>query len=369
MEGEVERIFILCVDRDDDISVKCRVKTPILGDKNVREAALKLIMEDPEESDANALFGALKTYGEVKKETDCEVALIAGSRKGGLDADRKLLKELDAVLTSYPANKAIIISDGYSDEVAIPVIQSRIPIISVKRVVVRHSEAIEASWALLYRYAKKVVEDPLYSRYLLGLPGIVIVALAVLSMFQMLHYGWMMLGVFFGLVLLVKGFRIDLTFGKAVRNLKGFMETPHGQLRVYTTIASAVLSMVGVYRAVSFISVNRVLEPKPEVVSLIVADFIEQAMLLIILAVCVGLGGIMVYDYFTRDPKFWRSVVGIVFSVSVYPVLHEIAMTIKLPARAPIWLLYSIIAGIILIMATVVLVHVLRKEFAHYFKE
>ena len=43
-----EKVLILCVDRDDDLGVKTKIKTPILGRKENLEAAVALALKDPE---------------------------------------------------------------------------------------------------------------------------------------------------------------------------------------------------------------------------------------------------------------------------------------------------------------------------------
>ncbi|MEM2700651.1 MAG: DUF373 family protein, partial [Nitrososphaerota archaeon] len=68
MEGSGgSRTLILVVDEDDDIGRKTGWKTPILGrDKNFL-AAKDLLLSDPEEADANAMFAAVKLYDELSK--------------------------------------------------------------------------------------------------------------------------------------------------------------------------------------------------------------------------------------------------------------------------------------------------------------
>ena len=54
------RILVLCVDRDNDIGVKTGITTPVIGREENLSAASRLALEDPEESDANAIFGAVR---------------------------------------------------------------------------------------------------------------------------------------------------------------------------------------------------------------------------------------------------------------------------------------------------------------------
>ena len=54
----MRRILVLYVDRDDDIGVKAKIKTPIIGREDNLKAALSFALSDPEDSDVNALFAA-----------------------------------------------------------------------------------------------------------------------------------------------------------------------------------------------------------------------------------------------------------------------------------------------------------------------
>src|SRR5512136_715115 len=129
-----KKILILCVDRDGDLGAKAEVKTPVVGRDGNLEAAVKLALSDPKEPDANAMFEAVRTYdrlkGENKPEETFEIASISGSELGGVSADRKVVAELSELLKSFPASEVILVVDGFSDEMVLPLIQSRVPVSS-----------------------------------------------------------------------------------------------------------------------------------------------------------------------------------------------------------------------------------------------
>ena len=185
--SENKSVLILCVDRDNDIGLKTGIKTPIIGRKDNVEAATRLALVEPEESDANAMFGAIRAYDDLSKAANGEeyqMATIVGSEFGGVKADKQLRDQLLDVLARFPSDDVILVTDGFSDEAALPIIQSHVRILSVRRVVVKHSERIEESWAIFSRYLAKLVEDPYYSRWVLGAPGILLLALAFLWYFR-----------------------------------------------------------------------------------------------------------------------------------------------------------------------------------------
>ncbi|MEM3551428.1 MAG: DUF373 family protein, partial [Candidatus Bathyarchaeia archaeon] len=190
--SKMKRILILCVDRDNDLSVKTGIKTPLIGKEKNLNAAIALALKDPEESDANAMFEAVRIYdrlnSEARQNEAFEIATISGSELGGVGADRKIVAELNEILSSYKADEVILVTDGYSDEAVLPLVESRVPVSSVRRIIIKHSESIEETAALFTRYLKTVLENPRYSRLALGLPGILLFILGILSIFNLVHF-------------------------------------------------------------------------------------------------------------------------------------------------------------------------------------
>ena len=204
-----ERTLILCIDGDNDIGIKAKVETPIIGSQPNLESATTLAISDPEEADANAMFGAIKLYNQLIEQypdESFEVATIAGSSRGGVEADRKMVKELGIVFETYPATGVILVTDGFADEELVPIIQSRIPITSIHHVVVKHSERIEETYAVIFRYLKMLIEDPYYSRVSLGVPGILLVIFGFLTASNQLENAGMVMAFVMGLILLLRGF-------------------------------------------------------------------------------------------------------------------------------------------------------------------
>src|ERR1700756_4896555 len=111
------RTLLICIDRDDDIGVKTGIKTPIVGRDACIAAATKLSITDPEEADANAIFAAIKEYDNLLSKGEfCEVIVVSGLFERGVQADRKIRNQVAEVLKGYPAEGAVVISDGPEGE-------------------------------------------------------------------------------------------------------------------------------------------------------------------------------------------------------------------------------------------------------------
>ncbi|MEA3144409.1 MAG: putative rane protein [Thermoplasmata archaeon] len=149
------KTLILCVDRDDDLGEKGRVATPIIGRRRNVEAAMALGLADPEDSDTNALFAAVHLYDQelpnLKGQDQVEVATVAGHKKLGLQADRKLAAELQEVLDAVRPDEVILVSDGAEDEQILPLLASRAKVAHVHRSIVKQAPRLEGFYYVITR--------------------------------------------------------------------------------------------------------------------------------------------------------------------------------------------------------------------------
>ncbi len=153
--------LILNIDRDNDYGEKAGIKGPVTGYGECYNAALKLVTVDPEDSDANALFGTIKLYEELQaRQEKVEIAMITGDDDVGEKSDEILSRQLDDVLSMQHYDDLILVSDGAEDDFIIPIISSRIKIRYVKHILVRHNENIES----LYYYIIKGLKDKKIAR-------------------------------------------------------------------------------------------------------------------------------------------------------------------------------------------------------------
>ncbi len=371
-----ERTLILCVDRDDDLGMKAGIKTPILGRKDNVNAAASLALRDPEEPDANAMFEAVRIYDNLKKgakeqEEEYEVATIAGSDLGGVGADRQLVAELTEVLSGFQATDVILVTDGYTDEAVLPLIESRVPVTSVRRIVMKHSKSIEETAALFTRYLKILTENPRYSRILLGLPGILFIILGVLWVLEWLQYAGIAFLIVLGAFLFVRGFRLDkatLNFYKWVRE---YSPPPYSvQIAGFSAVAGILLILVGGYLggtavadALSTIDSSQWFASLPR----LTGEFLSGSTFLIVTGICVILSGRAIRWFFERDLRLWRTIVIVITFAWSYTMFYEASQILINPKISYAGLVFAIIIGIPLIVAAVLTAFILRRRYASFF--
>lgn len=238
------KTLILNIDRDDDFGRKAQVKSPILGFQNNLDAANKLGLTDPEDSDLNAIFFAILIYESFKKEgKDVEIATLCGDISVGVKSDQKLSDQLDLVLKQTNAEEAILISDGAEDEYILPIIQSRLKINSVQRVNVKQSKQLEDSY---YRIIKLLDEDKVKKQFFLPI-ALILIVWAIFAILGMAASGFGAILFTLGLYLLIRTFNSEKKVAMIWHEFRAGLLT--GRPSFYTFIIAIVIIIISVFYA------------------------------------------------------------------------------------------------------------------------
>lgn len=242
------KTLVICVDRDNDVGEKAGLETPIIGKEALLSAATKLALADPEESDVNAIFEAVRIYDQLSSSEEgdagVEVVLITGDSNVGVKSDRKIGRELDDVLSESRAESAILVSDGAEDEWIIPLIQSRVKIDSVRRVVVRQSEPLESTFYVI----KRLLEDPKFSRAFLPPIGLVLFLLAVSLVLGLSSTAMGVILGIIGIYTLLKGLGRENLLIEFVESVKQSLYS--GKISFVTYIVALVLLLAGTFQGI-----------------------------------------------------------------------------------------------------------------------
>ena len=291
------RVLVACIDRDNDIGKNGGVETPVFGRDQCINAGTRLAIEDPEDADANAIFGAIKIYEElVTKGYETEVAIIAGAYNRGIEADEKISSELIAVLSKFKAEGVVIVSDGEDDETVIPLIQAMVPVISIQRIIMRHSRSVEYSYAVFGKYVKMLIYDPRYSKFFLGVPGALLIASGFATIFGFTREALALVLSILGVAFVIRAFDIDKAIGSLNRT------TPSTFIRIFSTFAGIMIILVGISNGISSIPEGAITKDASisEIVTnrVIVGDFVHGSLTLIWIGLGTIFGGILLSNWF-----------------------------------------------------------------------
>lgn len=224
-------VLVLVVDRDDDLGTKAGIESPVIGRDEVLKAGEALLLADPEDSDGNTIFAAVRAYDElISRGMDAEIALVAGDSKLGITADMKIKKALDEIFSRGNYEGVVFVSDGAEDDQVIPVVSSYAPIISKRTVVVKQAKELESTFYKL----KTLLEDPSFARMLLGVPGILLL-LWVLFPDNAIR---LIIGIL-GIYMILRGFGIEEPL---IHTLRSYLRIdPHSPVLPFHVASLAVL--------------------------------------------------------------------------------------------------------------------------------
>ncbi|WP_332449325.1 DUF373 family protein [Methanoculleus sp.] len=236
-----ERTLVLCVDRDDDLGFKARIDGPIVGREACLHAATALALSDPEDSDLNAIFETIKLYDElIGRGEEVAIAVICGNHMNLLEGDRRVASSLDTILSATGSTNCILVTDGAEDEYVLPIIQSRVPVSSVRRVVVNQMPNLEGTYYIL----KRLLDDPKVSKIVLVPLGLAMLLYAVGYLLGYPEGATIVVVGVVGTYLLFKGIGIDEIFGYLINSLRTSLHG--GRFTFVSYIAAILLGIVGI---------------------------------------------------------------------------------------------------------------------------
>ena len=248
------RILVLTVDRDNDLGNKTSIRGPVIGRRQVLTAALKLGIADPEESDTNAILGALRQHDTLKEsnseEDEVEVAILTGDEKVGMRSDRAIAAQLEEVVAAFQPDEAILVTDGAEDESVLPIIQSQVRINHVEKIIVKQSKGIEGT----YYYIVKALEDPKWRGKIMIPFGLV---LAIIGLGIMLPdtTGDFVIGALplaIGLYIFSKGAGIESTVNRVIQEMRENADAAMlSTLLWFSTLFSAIFAVAEGWRQYS----------------------------------------------------------------------------------------------------------------------
>ena len=316
------KLLVICIDRDDDLGRKTGIPTPVVGRDACIEAAQRLALEDPEDADSNSIFFAIKTYEDlVSKGYKAQVVTVTGVENRGVQADEKVASEIRSVLKKFSANGAVIVSDGEDDEMVIPVIQNIIPIISVQRVVMQVSRTIEHSYAVFGKFLKLVMYNPKYSKFFLGVPGILLLIGGIGAVTGYNAEIFAVLISILGGAFLIRAFDIDKAWANWAK------PTPEGFTRMFTLITGLILIAASIPAGITNISTVYT-SGNVEIAQLLTNEVVVgQFVSGMIPFLWIGLGtmfaGILFSNWLNRKINHVTDILRIVVLISLYPTVHQ----------------------------------------------
>ncbi|WP_255197081.1 DUF373 family protein [Halorarius litoreus] len=229
--------LVLCVDRDGGLTDE-----PVVGWEAVRALVTDVGIDDPEDSRVNCLLESLKVARDLRDENEEAIVGVVSGRGDAISTDRSVARGVDQLIARYDPDSAIIVVNSAEAERLVPIIESRVRVDAVDRVVVRQSHDIESTYYVLKQF---LADEELRSTVLVPLGAALLAFPLLLFLAESITVAIAVVVAVLGTFLLYKG----LGIGDFVATLPGAVRDAFysGQVSLVTYVIGLGLALVGLF--------------------------------------------------------------------------------------------------------------------------
>ena len=234
--------LVCCVDRENEIGASAGVSPPVAGWEAVRSLVVDVGVVEPESTSVNSLLEALRVTRELRDDgDDAVVAVLSGSSESAITADRAIAGQLETLIERFEPTDCIVIIDSVDDERVVPIIESRLQVDAVDRVIVRQARDIESTYYLLKQF---LADEELRTTVLVPL-GVGLLLIPMLLLWVSPAAALAGVAALFGTAILYKGLGLDTVVGSITESSRQLLYS--GRVAIVTYVAAAGLAVVGLF--------------------------------------------------------------------------------------------------------------------------
>jgi putative membrane protein len=276
-----------------------------------------------------------------------EIALVAGDHIHMLEGDRKIGASIENLIQETGVDNCIIVTDGAEDEFVIPIVQSRIPVSSIRRVIVSQMPNLEGTYYML----KKFLNDPKVSRLVLVPLGLLMLLWPIAYLLGRPELAPVIVVGAIGVYLLYRGLGIDDLFRGFATALKTSLT--RGRFSFVTYIAGILLVIIGIILGL----MNILIYYTDVGILLYLLIFVYGSVLWLTLAGIVASAGIVIDNFFHDRQSlakviifpFFIGAIGLItYGASIYAIAVSNVPDFPFStANAITYMLYGTVGGLI----------------------
>ena len=231
--------LVVCIDRAGDLVRG--TEPPVVGRDAVESLVVDVGVEDPEDSQVNCLLEALRVGRDLEAGGDEALVAVLAGTDDTIGADRSIARQVEGLIDDYEPESAVVVVDSAEDERLVPIVESRLTVDAVDRVVVRQARDIESTYYLLKQF---LADEELRKTVLVPL-GVALIAYPVLWSVTTPGVATGAIIAVVGLFLLYKGLGVDYYLASLPGQIQEALYS--GQVALVTYVVAAGLSLVGVF--------------------------------------------------------------------------------------------------------------------------
>ena len=306
------KTLVLCIDRDNDLGEKASCGSPIVGREENLKAAQALALADPEDSDANCLFAAISTYDKLE---NAEIVTICGDKSVGMESDTKIAEQLDKVLAKIKPERLILVTDGAEDEYIIPIIESRMKIDMIKRVIVKQSQTLEGTYYLI----KRLLDDEKLQRRFMLPVAIILLIWGIAAILGVVSIGTSVILIVLGIYLLVRVFHLENVIAKVGKEIVTGLKM--GRMTIFSSVLAIFIIVI------AFVSAAKVLSGKEIEATEYTIRFINEILWWVVAAALLIALGRFIDAYFKEKKVLWNYSI-LPFTLVAFGLILSASLTI-----------------------------------------
>jgi putative membrane protein len=232
--------LVVCIDRSGVFPPDTSL--PITGFDAVKSLVTEVGLEDPEDSRINTMLEGLRVAKDLEADGDDAIVTVVGDRGDGVSADRSVARQADELVESYDPDSAVVVVDSAEDERLVPIIESRLRVDAVDRVVVRQARDIESTYYLLKQF---LADEELRKTVLVPLGVTMIAFPLLLFVTESVAIAVGAIAAAVGAFLIYKGMGIDAYLSRLPGEIQEALYS--GQVSLVTYVVAGGLSLVGIF--------------------------------------------------------------------------------------------------------------------------
>jgi putative membrane protein len=230
--------LVVCVDRGGTLADG----EPVVGRDAIEALVMEVGVGDPEDSRVNCLLETLRVADDVTAEGGDPIVAVVSGGGDGVDADRAVARQTDELVERYGPESAVVVTDSAEDERLLPIVESRVRVDAVDRVVVRQSHDIESTYYVMKQF---LADEELRATVLVPIGAALLAFPVLLLLADSLTVAVSAIAAVIGVFLLYKGLGID----DWLAGLPGAIRDAFysGQVSLVTYVVGAGLATVGLF--------------------------------------------------------------------------------------------------------------------------
>ncbi|MFC7166561.1 DUF373 family protein [Halospeciosus flavus] len=235
--------LVVCVDRTGDVPQRTGVRPPVAGWEAVQSLVLDFGVADPEDSTVNCLLEGLRLTRDLRDaDEEATIAVVSGTAESVVGADRAIADQVDELLERFDPDSAVVVVDSTEDERVVPIVESRVTVDSVDRVVVRQARDIESTYYLLKQF---LADEELRGTVLVPLGIVLLVFPVLLTLTDSLAIAVASITAVIGVFLLYKGMNVDEHLADLPAEARDALYS--GRVSIVTYVVAGGLALVGLF--------------------------------------------------------------------------------------------------------------------------